>query len=192
MQTRPIFTRGGAEVWYAHPERTPIDEVDVVSHLSALVRYLGACPVTVLNHSLLCYTLGRAYGYGAGSLPYLLAHDLHEAYIGDVPGPLKQVLGEVWHKVENRWAEYVHSALGLDWPVPFPMSEHVAHVDRRAMVVESRVLGWSQAGWFADEFGGPLEDRERQALEAVLYGAVKWTDVRHVIPAFRDGRNPWG
>jgi hypothetical protein len=154
-----VLTASGRPVVFAEPRLTEVVWDDLVLHLRRTCRYGGAIDVDVLSHLALCVLLARDAGLHAAILGYIAAHDLHEAYIGDVPTPLKELLPG-YQILEERWTRHVHRSLGLKYPVEAPIQAVVDHFDRRALVVETVVLQHGAASQLA-----------------VKYGAASWREV---------------
>jgi len=132
-----MMTCTGAEVVYLDPSHTRIRGRDLLVHLSNSCRYSGAIKVPILLHLALCTRLGLLLGCTPQTLAYVAAHDLHEAYVGDLPTGLKRVLPG-WEKIEDAWEQYVHEQLGLAWPPPHNVKLFVKAIDLVALLVEMR------------------------------------------------------
>lgn len=99
---------------------------------------------SVAEHSILVAAIVERMGRGELALPALW-HDAHEAYMGDVPTPLKSLIGSEWHEIASRIdvrvAEYVGFNLGhLTHPV-------VKYADKVALYYEAHELMPMTAGW---------------------------------------------
>lgn len=84
-----IETRGGRSFWYDRENPENIDIFDIASALSKVCRFSGHCRkfYSVAEHSYLVSFL----------VPHHLAleallHDASEAYLADIPSPVKQLL----------------------------------------------------------------------------------------------------
>jgi len=139
-QAFPIATATGQPVWYDDPSKTEILADDLRIQLARIRRYGGAIDVTVLQHTALCVELARAAGVDANILCFVAAHDLHEAYILDLPTPMKAFLVG-YAEMEEAWAQRVHEALGLGWPLHPKIAEVVKMVDRWSLSVE---MAWCE------------------------------------------------
>lgn len=91
-----MITASGRE-HYVDPsyQVNTIDVRDIAHALSLINRFTGATrrPYSVAEHSLLVADFARRDGASAPVQLAALVHDAHEAYVGDVSSPLKQVLG---------------------------------------------------------------------------------------------------
>ena len=139
-----IQTASGGVFDLLHPTPEMIRWEDVIQSLSKLCRFNGHCRdfYSVAEHSIAVARL----------LPphmelYGLLHDAHEAYVGDVTTPLKQVLGRHFEKVEMR----VDSAIYAKADIPYPsraVQAAVRRADLRVLAAERRDLLVDQPyGW---------------------------------------------
>ncbi len=112
---------------------------DIAHALSLICRFGGhiAAHYSVAQHSLLVARILEAMNAPAEAQLCGLSHDAHEAYVGDVPTPIKAVLGAAWSDLEHQAEEVVLKSFGLqrmmiDW------HDIVAHADRVALATERR------------------------------------------------------
>lgn len=141
-----LCTVSGKGVWFLEPHRTVVDLDDVLWHLGGCGRYAGAVRWSVLQHTALCLRIFDALlvpviGPARLTRRYVVAHDLHEGYVLDLPSGLKRRLPEYKTRIENPWEAHVHAALGLAWPVPLDVAAIVKQVDGLALVAEMTLLG---------------------------------------------------
>lgn len=99
----------------ANPRAADVSIEDIAWHLSQQNRYAGGTPLpySVAQHSCLV----------SDQLPQPLQlegllHDAHEAYLVDVPTPVKQVLGDAWRELEATIQACVLRAFGIYRPPP--------------------------------------------------------------------------
>lgn len=109
-------------------------------------RYAGAVRWSVLQHTALCLRifdtlLVPVIGPARLTRRYVVAHDLHEGYVLDLPSGLKRRLPEYKTRIENPWEAHVHASLGLAWPLPLDAERIVKQVDGLALVAEMTLLG---------------------------------------------------
>lgn len=185
-QTREARTFSGQPIWYERPEETKIVLVDIRSGLFHEARYagqLGHHRVSVLEHSVVVTRLCQV----DEARPYAAAHDAHEAYVKDIPTGLKQLLPE-YRRIEDKWEEHVHRALGLEWPVPPEIRAEVKRADRRAAAVEMTLGGW-RPGWAPADRADPPTDAELAVGSAVLQATTSlhglWGELVDLWPAAR-------
>lgn len=155
-----IETSSGVYVNVAAPEAWSINVEDIAHALSQTIRFGGhgrAC--SVAEHAVrVAVRLVRA-----GASPEVrlagLHHDDPEAYLMDVPKPLKPLLGEAYVDLTQRFEVAIADALGL------PDIDAAGHVlvklaDEWALAVEawyvlpSRGQGWRGVGAFDPALDG--------------------------------------
>jgi hypothetical protein len=114
---------------------------DIAHALSLICRFGGHCVehYSVAQHSLLVARILEDMGAPAEAQLCGLMHDAHEAYVGDVPTPIKAMLCQAWADLEHQAEDVVLSAFGLreamnDW------CDIVKHADRVALATERRDL----------------------------------------------------
>jgi len=121
-----------------------------VKSVDGINRYNGrlGAVISVASHSIRVGKIARAILPAAE--PYGLAHDLHEAWIGDETTPAEKDMAAWLGLPEYRPARaaqkafldgLIFPALGLDWPMPPPIADAVREADFLAFVAEFRELG---------------------------------------------------
>ena len=138
-----IYLRSGGHYDFRDPDSSVVAIDELVWACSQICRFTGH-PRTfssVLQHMLFVERLLHETGAPATVLLAGLTHDLHEGLVGDVPAPLKPLLGEAWACVE-RSAEYfvyqlLRKELGVDFPPHWELSE-VKKMDLVACATEGR------------------------------------------------------
>ena len=148
---------------------------DLYQGLTTIRRYNGQMDVTIMQHLAYCAAYSTATEPKNHRLAaYAAAHDLHEAYVGDMNYHLKaQCPGFV--RIEEMWENYVHDQMGL--PLAHRPSEQVRMIDMRALVVECAA-------------------HEHPALESVLtsglaYPSAMETDLYAQVEAWSQ-QEQWG
>jgi len=126
-----ITTFSGKMVDPFNPDPEQICLSDIAQSLSLQVRFCGHINdfLSVAQHCVMvsdmCETeLGKKWG---------LLHDASEAYISDVPRPLKQHLS-LFREVEERLFRAIAERFKLDYPMP----DEVAFYDYVSLHMESR------------------------------------------------------
>ncbi len=144
-----ISTRSGT-VDFLNPTPDSINIEDIAHALSLVNRYAGHTPYpySVAQHSVLCSWMAPA-----GLELEALLHDAQEAYVGDVPSPLKMLLPE-YKVIENRLEAIIRAKFGL--PVKFTPA--VKLVDRRMMLTEARAFDFNLFVNTADIEPYPIEE----------------------------------
>lgn len=113
---------------------------DIANALSYQCRYAGhvSFHYSVLHHSLLASYVMELY---EGDPLEGLCHDLHEAYITDLPTPIKRVLGPSWYQFEDAFQAQIYKALGLNLDVP---------MSTVCKMVDYAMLAWESGGFAID------------------------------------------
>ena len=132
VQTIPCTTYSGVSIYYGEPTRTRILEADLIHHLQDR-RYNGAIDVSILQHLALCVRLARSRGYGEVQTACCAVHDIHEAYLRDIPAGLKQLLPD-YRRLEEIWEAHIWNVAGLSM-TPDNV-EAVKRIDQLALVIE--------------------------------------------------------
>lgn len=144
-----IQTFSGRAVTVDNPKVEDIDIVDIAHALSNQCRYGGHAHFfySVAEHSLLVSELVPEYM----ALEALL-HDASEAYMVDVPRPVKMLLSD-YKTLENRLHEVIAAKFGTN----FPHDPEVKRMDDAILFVErDRLLG-PLLDPSLDEYWGPQE-----------------------------------
>ena len=121
---------------------------DIAHALSNVCRFAGHTNVhySVAQHCVLVSQHCKHALWG-------LLHDAAEAYIGDVPRPVKRVASGV-QDLETVILKRIAEQFRLEWPIP----EEVCIVDRRISLDEKRCLmGKSPVPWTIENFYKPLD-----------------------------------
>lgn len=127
-----------------NPDAPEVFISDIAHGLSNLCRFSGQSLefYSVAEHSVL---VAQAVSNKAYALEALL-HDAAEAYIGDVPRPIKARL-PCYQELEERIMEAIVVKYGLTWPLP----PSVVRADLQVLARERRALMRGEAGdWGLD------------------------------------------
>lgn len=156
-----VETISGVRVNLEHPDPETIHLEDLARHLSRLCRYAGGVEpfYSVAEHCVRTAALCT----GRWQLPALL-HDAAEAYIGDIPGPVRRLPG-LWgfDAVEER----LQAAIELRFRLPLCALRSVVVdvADRRMLALEAVALknasldAWGIPADFAPTFADVHELR---------------------------------
>lgn len=88
---------------------------DIAWALAQVNRFNGHAlrPYSVAEHSLLVADIvEREMLQPPAAVLAALMHDAHEAYVGDVPTPVKHIIGPRWHAIESEWQTACEHAFG--------------------------------------------------------------------------------
>lgn len=140
-------TATGRQFWPLDPRPDEIDIVDIAHALSMMCRYGGHCIrfYSVAEH---CVLMARAVS--PENALWALLHDASEAYVVDVPRPLKASLPN-YKNLEG----YVMNAVCVRFGISHLMPAEVKSADNRILLDESaQNMGATPAPWGID--GEPL------------------------------------
>ena len=125
-----IFTLSGHRVDYLNPTVDQIDINDIALALSRESRFNG--------HTSKFYSVAQHCVHVSKLVPKELAleallHDATEAYMKDIPSPLKMLLPD-YRAIETR----LYETICTKWFLPFTMSYEVKNADALALEAEKR------------------------------------------------------
>jgi hypothetical protein len=127
-----IQTFTGRKFYSVEPRAEDIDVRDIAHSLANLCRFNGHCLryYSVAEHSVRVSRVlpSRLSLWG-------LLHDAGEAYLTDLPRPVKQFLPQ-FTELEDRVLFRVAERFGLSWPMP----AEVKHADNVLLATEARDL----------------------------------------------------
>jgi hypothetical protein len=114
-----IQTFTGRQFWPLDPRPEELDIEDIAVALSRDCRYAGHCKrfFTVAEHSVHMTRVARSNGYNKRDQRTALLHDASEAYLRDIPRPLKRWL-RGYREIEARLMEAIAERFEIDWPIP--------------------------------------------------------------------------
>lgn len=147
--------------------------LDMVVHLGRERRWggFGSQEWTVLHHSFLCALVWLKAGFGADGLHHVLLHDGHEAYMGDIPSPVKALLGPEAKKLERDIDHRIAASLGVNDLSPVgDWARQVKICDLVALVIEAPLFGPPGAGKPCEHSAtvNNLPEEFREEVAAVL------------------------
>ena len=147
-----IETFTGKQFWPLDPRPEDVDVLDIAHSLSMQCRFNGHCKVfySVAEHSLIVAEELAVMGYSSEMQLQGLLHDAAEAYICDLPRPLKNCI-DGYKSYELDIQSVIYDALNLDYP---SASEQltVKHVDDALLKYEGRHLMPNKTGWAGTKF----------------------------------------
>lgn len=179
-----IQTASGRQVFVLEPDPAVVVLEDLAHALAAEVRYTGHTPFpySVAQHSVLVAGRVDALGAERRIVAAALLHDAAEAYLKDIPSPLKPFLsvpelGIEYADLEEAWRAVIFRRFGL----PEPLPEVVKRVDLELLATEARA--------FFPEYSRPAEWNLRYApLELDI---TRWT-FEHARSRFLDAAGELG
>lgn len=127
-----ILTRGGTYFDFVTPRKSVITIEDIAHGLSNVCRFAGHTKFfySVAQHSYhVSFLVPEEHAFEG------LMHDAHEAYVGDMPTPLKRLLPE-YAELEHRCEDAVLAAFGLERP----LNRSVKRADLIMLATEQRDL----------------------------------------------------
>ena len=135
-----VGTYSGIKFHFMKPKPSEVNLVDICKALSQINRYGGHTefPYSVGQHSLLICEKVASEGYSKKIQLYALMHDFAEAYLTDLPTPIKRELphyGEMEENIMN--AIYKH--FKIDKPTKF-IQELVKYYDTAILESEVKTL----------------------------------------------------
>lgn len=140
-----IATYTGKKFYPLDPRVEDVDVNDIIHSLSNLCRFNGHCQgfYTVAQHCVLvshsCDPKDALWG---------LLHDASEAYIADIPSPLKRCKEfEMYRKFERQLMNVICAAFDMEPDEP----KSVSIADKRILATEARDLTMTEGrGWSID------------------------------------------
>ena len=137
-----VETFSGAFVNVRKPDPATIKLEDIAHALSNICRYGGHCIrwYSVAFHSV--FTSIRVERQGGSRLKQLAAlhHDDAEAYLGDIPRPLKPLLGKKYAQLTGRMDRAIVQALELPFEAEAFHDLAIKAEDNWSLFVEARSL----------------------------------------------------
>lgn len=138
-------TYTGRQFWPLDPRPDEVRIEDIAHSLAMQCRYAGHCLrfYSVAEHSVLVAWWLKA-NYGSSAALYGLTHDAPEAYLVDVPRPVKPFLTG-YKEAEQRVWMAVADRFGLDWSLPDSVHEADTRIlcDERAQNMAPCAAPWN-------------------------------------------------
>ncbi len=112
-----IQTYSGRQFWPLEPRAEDVCLDDIAHPLAHQCRYAGHCGrfYSVAEHCVLMTNWLWDRGHAAPVLRAALLHDAAEAYLTDLPRPIKHAV-PAFGLVEGRLLPVIFAGLGVDWP----------------------------------------------------------------------------
>ena len=135
-----FYTNSGKMIDMASPSMNSFCSEDIAHALSMVCRATGNFRhfYSVAQHSLNCMKEAQARGFSQRVCFAALLHDASEAYLCDVPTPLKELLPD-YRKIEAAFQKEIYKKFGL-----YPLTEEEEHlvklVDEALLYYEFKCL----------------------------------------------------
>jgi 5'-deoxynucleotidase YfbR-like HD superfamily hydrolase len=138
------------------PDPAQLDPGDIARALANLCRFGGHCRAfySVAQHSVIVSELVEERGGDVEDAFAALMHDATEAYLGDMPHPLKHrsPLGAAFREAEQRLEAVIRERFAIKADVP-----EIKRVDRALLATERRALSAEEWHWPELEGVEPLD-----------------------------------
>jgi 5'-deoxynucleotidase YfbR-like HD superfamily hydrolase len=144
-ETYIIDTSSGARLNLDNPRAEDIRIGDVAGGLSKACRFGAQAReyYSVAQHALLVRRLVAEAGHSELAL-VALHHDSHEAYLCDIPTPLKRMISEdtdVYDRACEALDTAIGRAFGFEWPErDSPERQAIKYADEQALLIEATRL----------------------------------------------------
>ena len=170
-----ITTASGLKFHVANPSPLEVSVADIAQGLSRQPRFVGHTsePWSVAEHCLLVTAILRHHGFNPRMQMAGLLHDAAEAYICDIPSPLKWAMEEIdgalcaYRKIENRVEEAINQALQPSWlDVPEYATKAIKQADQAALLTEAAAFINGGGTWTIND-AEPFFMHPRVALDAL-------------------------
>lgn len=137
----PLFS--GGQLDFSNITVDDINLIDIIEALSKLNRYRGHTyfPYTVAQHCCMVADLVAEEDDEPEAILYALLHDGAEAYMIDIPEPIKRMLKDkgvwdVFEKLEEDLDRAIFAKVGLEYPMPANIAKLVKAADLRLVATE--------------------------------------------------------
>lgn len=166
-----VETFTGQYVDTSDPDPDTINPADIAHALSQTCRYGGHCQrfYSVAEHAVFVSKRLERKGFSRAIQLAGLHHDDAEAYLGDIPRPMKSLLGAAYERLTKRMDNAIIAALMLDGDAGDFHHDAVKDADNWALFVEARHLLPSQGRhWFKGDQGASTWGLENQPTRIVV------------------------
>lgn len=145
------------------PDPAQLDPGDIACALANVCRFGGHCRpfYSVAQHSVIVSELVEARGGDVEDVFAALMHDATEAYLGDMPHPIKHrsPLGAAFREAEAALEAVLRERFSIKADVP-----EIKRVDRALLATERRTVSGESWAW-----------PELEGVEALDLELVAWT-----------------
>ena len=127
-----IQTYSGRAFYPLRPQTEDICLIDIAHGLSNLCRYNGQCR---MFYSVAEHSMHLSHAVPSHLARWALLHDASEAYLCDIPRPIKPLLPR-YQEIERNVMHAIAIRYNLIWPEPEALHEY----DTRILLNEQKVL----------------------------------------------------
>lgn len=166
-KTAVIETNSGRMIDILNPDPSQIDIWDIAHGLSKTCRFSGQCDGfrTVAEHSIAVSDFLKNHGEDTSMQLLGLLHDSSEAFICDVPTPIKNLL-PVYKHIESKLMNAILDAFGFDYSFD-NLPDELHYADRRIGRIEAHFLMVSEGKHWPNH--APLTLDELASYRPKLY-----------------------
>ncbi len=134
-----ILLQSGTYFDFTRPDASTFDIVDIAHGLSNICRFGGQCQAfySVAQHSVYVSHLVTLENRFAA-----LMHDAAEAFLGDIPRPLKRLLPD-YRALEDLTERAIATRFRFRWP----MDPEIKEADKAMLAAEQLQLMRNRDGW---------------------------------------------
>lgn len=154
------------------PDDINID--DIAHNLTILPRFVGntSRPISVAEHSVLVMQLVEENGGTPLEMLQALLHDATEAYIGDIPTPVKEAVPEL----RDFEQDYLWPIIAKRFEIPEELEPRVKTADRVAFFIEAKSLCFANdiEDWAEHDKYGPVAEAWMEA-----HGSLNPSEMPH-------------
>ncbi len=158
-----IETYTGRYFDFANPRNSEPCVEDIAHALANTCRYGGHCKeyFSVAEHAVICAVYARKHGWSTVTQLACLHHDDAEAYLGDIPRPLKPLLQPRYGELTEEVDSVIADSLGGLWTVGDVNTNEVHEADNFVLRLEADVLLPSRGnGWTKQTFNVGMADAD--------------------------------
>jgi len=140
-----IKLNSGIKFDFADPKAEMITLHDIAHNLSKEQRFANCLDRdwSVLHHSLLVWKLAELNGESIERQYQALHHDAPEAYMKDIPTPLKRLLGD-YNRIYAKVAVAIEKKLSV---ALHPLHSNIKQYDKTAMLIEDVRFSTKESHW---------------------------------------------
>lgn len=178
-----LLTASGHRFPLLDPTPDDVRLEDIAHSLSFINRYAGHTlrPYTVAEHSILVSLILREQGHPAATQLAGLFHDAAEAYIGDMPTPVKWALEQIHPDAKGAWTDLecvIEKAIFERFAIPSVNHDTIKLADTIAMSTEVRDLMPAGVQW-PTELPAPYQYNVEVALVWAQWLHLHTTEAIH-------------